>query len=310
MRDRYGDFVLHVRASRVTVPCCCGWGLSRCCWWLLCCYGDPGPKVTEGKGAAKHDATGHVIAHEMYSSARFLHLVSLSPLLLVAAGSLMLYQHIGSLQAMQITELGQAVFARQLPPEQQLQQEEMLMAELDEWLANHPDDDRFVYMRARLLSEAGIWGYSRHDYRHLVSLFPEQDNILAEYAQVLFLQNNRTMTPDALAFSNRHCRLIRTNVCIGLLGMAAFEQKDYRTAVDFWQRLLQVIPPGTPQAVAIAEGISRAREMGGLTTGPVVETDIRLGAQVSIAAAVQAQPMRQYLSCYVRLTGLVCPWRQ
>ena len=108
---------------------------------------------------------------------------------------------------------------------------------------------------------------------------------------MLFLQNNRSMTPDALAFLKQALQVNPHNVsALGLLGMAAFEQKDYRTAVDFWQRLLQVIPPGTPQAGAIAEGISRAREMGGLSAGPVVETDIRLGAQVNIAAAVQAQP--------------------
>lgn len=291
MRDRYGDFVLY--KPRIQGNTLLLWlGPVALLLVVALLLWRSRPPVTEGKGAAKHDATSHVIAHEKnVLPARFLHLVSLLALLLVAAGSLMLYQHIGSLQAMQITELGQAVFARQLPPEQQLQQEEMLLAELDEWLANHPDDDRFVYMRARLLSEAGIWDRAASDYRHLVSLFPEQDNILAEYAQVLFLQNNRTMTPDALAFLKQALQVNPHNVsALGLLGMAAFEQKDYRTAVDFWQRLLQVIPPGTPQAVAIAEGISRAREMGGLTTGPVVETDIRLGAQVSIAAAVQAQP--------------------
>ena len=73
------------------------------------------------------------------------------------------------------------------------------------------------------------------------------------------------MTPDALAFLKQALQVNPHNVsALGLLGMAAFEQKDYRTAVDFWQRLLQVIPPGTPQAGAIAEGISRARELGGL----------------------------------------------
>ncbi|HQQ74940.1 MAG TPA: hypothetical protein PK031_07285, partial [Pseudomonadales bacterium] len=212
-------------------------------------------------------------------------------LLAVAIGSLALYRYLGSLQAIEITELGQAVFSRQLPAEEQVKQQEILLAELDDWLGNHPEDDRFIYMRARLLSEAGVWDRAVSDYRYLVSRFPEQDNMLAEYAQVLFLQNQRVMTPDVLAFLKQTLQVNPHNItALGLLGMAAFEQKDYRGAVDFWQRLLRVIPAGTPQAETIAEGVARAKDMGGLSDASVVVPDIRLSVQVKMVAAAQATP--------------------
>lgn len=291
MRERYGDFVLYKpRVQRNTLllwlgPVALVLAVAVLLWRSRRSF----VAVVEPAPACADKAA--VIPAVPVSSARLVNLASLVVLVAVAVGSLMLYRHLGALQALQITDLGQQVFSGQLSPEKQAQQQELLLAELDEWLANHPDDERFTYMRARLLSEAGMWDRAVQDYQHLVSVFPEQDNILAEYAQVLFLQHDRNMTPDALAFLKQALQVNPHNVtALGLLGMAAFEQKDYRAAVDFWQRLLRTIPPGTPQAETIAEGVARAREMGGLSAERTASPDIRLSVQVSIATKATAKP--------------------
>lgn len=293
MRDRYGDFVLYKpRVQRNTLLL----------WWgpigLVFIVAVLLWRSRRSAAVAEKLVNESVVTHHASSlqdkkpvAARWVNLLSLLVLLAVAIGSLALYRYLGSLQAIEITELGQAVFSRQLPAEEQVKQQEILLAELDDWLGNHPEDDRFIYMRARLLSEAGVWDRAVSDYRYLVSRFPEQDNMLAEYAQVLFLQNQRVMTPDVLAFLKQTLQVNPHNItALGLLGMAAFEQKDYRGAVDFWQRLLRVIPAGTPQAETIAEGVARAKDMGGLSDASVVVPDIRLSVQVKMVAAAQATP--------------------
>lgn len=292
MRDRYGDFVLYKpRVQRNTLLL----------WWgpiglviivaVLLWRSRRSATVTDKPVAVDESNHESFLQDKKPVAALWVNLLSPLVLLAIAIGSLALYRHLGSLQAIEITELGQAVFSRQLPAEEQVKQQEILLAELDDWLGNHPEDDRFIYMRARLLSEAGVWDRAVSDYRYLVSRFPEQDNMLAEYAQVLFLQNQRVMTPDVLAFLKQTLQVNPHNItALGLLGMAAFEQKDYRGAVDFWQRLLRVIPAGTPQAETIAEGVARAKDMGGLSDASVVVPDIRLSVQVNMAAAAQASP--------------------
>lgn len=291
MSDRYGDFVLYKpRVQRNTLLLWLGpVALVLAVVVLLWRSRKPAAAIVEPVDL--HVAEKNPAQNGVVFPTRFINLVSLFVLFFVAVGSLALYRHLGSLQAIEMTELGRTVFARQLPQEQLLQQQEVLLKELDGWLENHPDDERFLYMRARLLSEAGVWDRAEEDYRNLVSQFPDQDNMLAEYAQVLFLKNNRSMTPDVLAFLKQTLQINPHNVtALGLLGMAAFEQQDYRSAVDFWQRLLRVIPPGTPQAETIAEGVARAKEMGGLANEPAVVADIRLNVQVGVATEAQAKP--------------------
>jgi cytochrome c-type biogenesis protein CcmH len=45
---------------------------------------------------------------------------------------------------------------------------------------------------------------------------------------------------------------------LGLLGVAAFDAKDFMGAIKYWQRLLALIPASNPNAVAIQGGIDKA----------------------------------------------------
>jgi cytochrome c-type biogenesis protein CcmH len=292
MRDRYGDFVLYKpRVQRSTLLLWWGpIGLIALIGVLLWRSRRASPEVIEPVTLSADQSVSS--SNKKIPAARWINLLSLVFLLAIAVGSLAIYRHLGSLQAIEITELGQTIFSGQLSQDQQVQQQDILLAELDKWLGDHPDDERFTYMRARLLSEARQWDRAASDYQKLVVSFPEQDNMLAEYAQVLFLKNDRSMTPDALALLKQTLQLNPHNVtALGLLGMAAFEQKDYRSAVDFWQRLLRIIPQGTPQAEAIAIGVARAKELSGtLADQPKAVADVSLRVQVNITPAVQAKP--------------------
>ena len=292
MRDRYGDFVLYKpRVQRSTLLL--WWGpiglISLVAALLWRSRRSSSASIEPVVLSADRSVSS---SNKKIPAERWINFLSLVFLLVIAVGSLAIYRQLGSLQAIEITELGQTVFSGQLSSEQQVQQQDILLAELDKWLGDHPDDERFTYMRARLLSETGQWDRAASDYQKLVILFPEQDNMLAEYAQVLFLKNDRSMTPDALALLKQTLQLNPHNVtALGLLGMAAFEQKDYRSAVDFWQRLLRVIPQGTPQAETIAIGVARAKELSGTAADqPAAVADVSLRVQVNIAPPVQAKP--------------------
>ncbi len=289
MRERYGDFVLYKpRMQWNTVflwaaPVVLILMVVLLLWLSRRQASTPISPSSSNIDADKSEYTIFV--------SRWIHVLSLLVLISVAAGSLLIYQHLGSARALQITELGQAVFSQQFADQEQARQQTILLDELNAWLADHPNDDGFVYMRARLLSLMGNWDAAIADYQNLVAAFPEQDKFLSEYAQTLFLKNNRELTEESRALLQRALVANPHNVtALGLLGMAAFEQKDYARAVDLWQRLLVSIPQGTPQASAIAEGVAKARALGGISTAAASSDDIKLRVQVSVAPEANAKP--------------------
>jgi cytochrome c-type biogenesis protein CcmH len=305
MRDRYGDFVLYKpRVQRNTWvlwfgPLALLSVVVGLLWWSRRAGSNTG---SNAKNHIENNIESHAAAQPVVSakrpllSSRAVNLVSGFTLLAVAVGSLALYRQHGALQAMQITEISNAIFSGQIAQEQVPAQQDLLLSELDEFIAQHPKQEKFLYMRARMLAEAGSWQRAASDYRELVSRFPEQDHLLAEYAQVLFLQNNRVLTADVSAFLDQALQINPHNItALGLLGMHAFEHGDYQKTVSLWQRLMVSLPPGSSQIATIVAGINRAKELGNITDAPAslasadaMSVDVKLSVQVSIADTAQA----------------------
>jgi cytochrome c-type biogenesis protein CcmH len=48
---------------------------------------------------------------------------------------------------------------------------------------------------------------------------------------------------------------------LALAGSAAFQAQDYKKAMDYWQQLLKLLPPGSQELQIITEQISKAKEL-------------------------------------------------
>ncbi len=296
MRERYGDFVMYrppLQNNTLLLwlgPPALLLLVAAALWWsrrhAVVSGSDPEGQTRDAPVSSMSGSDPQGL------TPRFVNALSVLAIVLVAVLSLYLYHSLGAAQALRITEAGTRLFSGQVPAAESAQAQEELLAELDAWLARHPDQEKFLYMRARLLAEGGAWQRAAGDYQQLLARFPDQDNLLAEYAQVLFLQNDRVLTTDAAAFLDQALQLNPHNVtALGLLGMQAFEKQDYRKAVSLWQRLLAGLPPGSPQAETIASGIASAKSKGNLVDADVqaAVADIRLSVQVVVDAAAQAK---------------------
>jgi cytochrome c-type biogenesis protein CcmH len=310
MRERYGDFVLYkprLQSSTLALwlgPVGLMMGVLAGLIWSRR-SGKRGDKVEPLSVNSPATAVASPTPSVLVKKKNFaVVVVSLLALLMVGIGSLVLYQQLGSMQAQQITVLSEAVFSGQLSAEQLTIQRQQLLNELDDLLVGHPEQDKFRYMRARLLADSGLWERAGADYRELIAHFPDQDTMLAEYAQVLFLQNQRVLGSDAAALLQQALQVNPHNItALGLLGMQAFQTADYAAAVAYWQRLMPGLPASSMQAETIQAGITQARKLGNLPdNAAAVATvspsdtipaagagDVRFQVQVTLANVVKPE---------------------
>jgi cytochrome c-type biogenesis protein CcmH len=54
---------------------------------------------------------------------------------------------------------------------------------------------------------------------------------------------------------------------LAMAGSAAFERKEYRKAVAYWERLQSAVPPDSEFARSVASNLQEARELGGIKAG-------------------------------------------
>jgi len=179
---------------------------------------------------------------------------------------------------------------------------EALRKALEQRLAQRDDSDgRRRFMLARLDTEFGRYAEAATQYRLLLKKYPEDAAIVAQYAQAQYLANDRQLTDEVVAQAQRALQLDpNQSTALGLLGIAAFENKDYATALKHWRHLVRLLPPDAPSAVFIERGIAQAKEAlgGDEVAGPRIDVTVALSPE--LAAAV---PPQGVLFVFARAVG-------
>lgn len=119
--------------------------------------------------------------------------------------------------------------ASSAPPERTQEQIEANVAKLAERLKSNPNDAQGWTMLARSYTSLEKYSEALNAYDKATQLNPKDSNLWAEYAFVG--------------------------------GSAAFQAKDYKKAIEYWQRVLKIVPPGSEAAEAINERINEAKTL-------------------------------------------------
>jgi cytochrome c-type biogenesis protein CcmH len=164
---------------------------------------------------------------------------------------------------------------------------------------------RHRLLLARVQMELGNPAAAAVQYGQLADQFPEDAALAGQYAQALYLANGRQLTAAIRAEAERALQIDPDQTtALGLLGIAAFERGDYAEALRHWRRLKAQLPPGSPNAQIIADGIRRAEVLAGEETPAAADTGPRLAVTVSIDAALKEQvPAGSTLFVFVRAAG-------
>lgn len=236
---------------------------------------------------------GDAVQSPLHSSQKRyrLLLALLVPLLAYA-----LYERIGSLEDWQIT---------QTLDELQQSEDEVGRKQMLEQLAGElasrteqVDTPDYYLLLGRTQMELNNYPAAVDAYRRL-SLVAENDpEVLGQYAQALYLASGRQMTPEVKRVADQALALNPGQpTVLGMMGIASFESGDYVEAANYWQQLLPALPPQSPNAQMIKQGIAQARAMAGESPAiasakevQVVDAGVSLTVAVSLSDNLPADP--------------------
>ncbi|RMO11703.1 Cytochrome c-type bioproteinsis protein [Pseudomonas cichorii] len=160
---------------------------------------------------------------------------------------------------------------------------------LERTVEAQPDSAEGFYFLARSYMAQERPGDAAKMLERAVALAGRQPELLGQWAQALYFASNKQFTPQVQSLTDEALKADpREATSLGLLGIAAYESERYQIAVDYWTRLLSVLPPQDPSRSALEGGIARARENLGMKAVPVVADAARIKVRVDLAPALKA----------------------
>lgn len=205
-----------------------------------------------------------------------------------------LYLMIGSPNALDPT---QQVAANESAHEITPEQIEGMVAGLAQRLRNEPDNADGWKMLARSYTALGRYGPASEAYTQLVKLIPDDAGLLADHADTLAMATNRSLQGEPEKIIERALAIDPKNLkALALSGSAAFERKDYASAVTRWQKILALVPPDSDISRSTGGSIREAQGLMGQAPSaqaPTLQAAFNGGTQVSgivdIDPALRAQ---------------------
>ncbi len=150
------------------------------------------------------------------------------------------------------------------------------------------------YFMARNLTEIGQLNEAAMAFDRASNLIENEGDravVLGQYAQILYLANDRQITQDVEQVIERAQRLDPYEQSVlQLLSTDAWMREDYQAAITYWQQMLTLGPNASDRAFlqdAIAQARQALAEQGGAQeaepTGPRIEVALSLAPGIELA---------------------------
>lgn len=209
-------------------------------------------------------------------------------LLLAAVGlfSAALYYKLGSAPDVLIARQLQGIDDSSTPEQMQ-----GLMAAIEQRAQARPDNLHYRALLGRYYMGQQDYAEAAQVYEALASSAPQDAQALAYAAQARYLAAGRSLS-DAARMRAEQALAIdpHQRTALGLLGMASYEQGQYRAAVEYWQRLVAMEPPGSETAQMIQGIIDQALEkLGEEPAESLAQAEPAVGVTVSVSLPEGAQ---------------------
>lgn len=145
------------------------------------------------------------------------------------------------------------------------EQIEANVAALAKRLQTNPSDLAGWTMLARSYSSMQRYGEAAGAYAKATELSPKDADLWAEYAMASALANGRELEGKPTELINQALKVDPKNAkALQLAGTAAFQAKNYKKAVEYWEQVLSQVPADSEVAQAIKDRINEAKSQGNL----------------------------------------------
>ena len=142
------------------------------------------------------------------------------------------------------------------------EQIEANVAALAKRLQSNPSDAEGWTMLARSYSSMGKFPESVGAYTKATELTPNNADLWAEFAFATAMANGRSLEGRPMELIDHALKVDPENLkALQLAGTAAFQAKDYKKAIGYWERVLKRVPPGSEVTEAIQGRINEAKKL-------------------------------------------------
>ena len=132
-------------------------------------------------------------------------------------------------------------------------------------LQTNPADLAGWTMLARSYNSMQRYGEAVGAYAKATELSPKDADLWAEYAMASAMANGRELEGKPTELINQALKIDPKNAkALQLAGTAAFQAKNYKKAVEYWEQVLSQVPADSEVAQAIKDRINEAKTQGNL----------------------------------------------
>lgn len=185
---------------------------------------------------------------------------------LVALASFALYYQLGAAPDVEISRQLKTLDQQSSP-----EQIQAFMQALESRSQARPENLDYKALLGRFYMNQNDFRRAAQTYTALASEAPDAQ-ILAYAAQAQYLADDRQLSDKAKMLAEQALSLNpHQRTALGLLGMASFEQGQYRAAISYWERLIAMEPDGSESSVMIKGIVEQARIKLGETGASMAE---------------------------------------
>lgn len=170
--------------------------------------------------------------------------------LLVPVAGLGLYMYWGASEKVELT----------LSLAEQPKTVEDMIKRLEDTVRLQPESVDAWYFLGRTYMSEQRPQEAAHAYEKTIELVGRQPDLLGQWAQALYFANDKQWSAELQGLVDEALSQDPNEATsLGLLGIAAFEDKRFQDAIDAWTQLSKSLDPQDPSYQAIQTGIERAR---------------------------------------------------
>jgi cytochrome c-type biogenesis protein CcmH len=129
-------------------------------------------------------------------------------------------------------------------------------------LEQNPSDAEGWLMLARSYMSLERYSDATAAYEHVTALKGNDASGWADYAEASAMANGQRLVGKPTEAINRALEIDpKHQKALDLAGSAAFQAGDYKKAIDYWQKLLVLLPPGSEGLRSISQQITRTKQL-------------------------------------------------